>query len=517
MGSSEDAGARSPGRQVTDTVRRDGVRRERITMTSQCTQTWADVPGFEGTRITIMGLGFFGGTIGLAQYLVAQGAHVTVTDLKSEAELCDSLEALSGLPVRFVLGRHETADFTDVDRVFASPAVREDSPYLAQAHARGIPVDTEMNLFMRLCPGTIIGVTGSNGKTTTTSLIGAILRAANPRTWVGGNIGRSLLPELAQIRTGDPVVLELSSFQLEDLAEVRRSPHIALLLNLSPNHLDRHGSMERYLAAKWHIFAYQGPTDVAILNADDPRVHALATRLPSQMRCFSLHHRISDGAYLEGDRIMLARAGSVREACHQADIPLLGRHNVANVTAAVAAADAWGVPPTVIREAVRSFPGIEHRLERVREVGGVTFYNDSIATSPAATLAALAAIAQPVLLIAGGYDKGLPFDALGEAIARRVKRTFLLGDSAPQIAQAIAAARTPGPAPPAITLCRDLQEAVLAAWETAQPGDAVVLSPACASYDQFRNFVQRGRLFKRVVADLSARKPSCNPPRIPIE
>lgn len=455
-----------------------------------------------GKRVTIMGLGFFGGTLGLARYLVAQGAKVTITDLKSAEDLADSVKALTGLPVRFVLGRHEEADFTEVDAVFTSPAVPETSPYLVAARARGVPVDTEMNLFMRLCRGTIVGVTGSNGKTTTTSLIGAILRAHNPRTWVGGNIGHSLLPEVDQIAPGDPVVLELSSFQLEDLAEVGRSPHIALLLNLSPNHLDRHGSMERYLAAKAQIFAYQSPTDVAILNADDERVASLAAGLPAQVRFFSLQHRVEDGAYLECERILLTHGGTVQPVCQVRDIPLLGRHNVANVLAAVAAADAWGVPSGVMHQAIRAFSGVEHRLERVRELHGVTFYNDSIATSPAATLAALASISQPILLIAGGYDKGLPFQALAEAIAQRVKALFLIGDTASQIAAAVQAACHADTATPSIAFCANLQQAVLAAYHTAVPGDVVLLSPACASYDQFRNFVERGRLFKQYVAEL---------------
>jgi UDP-N-acetylmuramoylalanine--D-glutamate ligase len=461
---------------------------------------------FAEKRITIMGLGFFGGTIGLAKYLVSQGARVTITDLKRAPALRESIAALAGLPVRLVLGRHEATDFTDTDMVFASPAVPEDSPYLAKARARGVPVDTEMNLFMRLCRGTIIGVTGSNGKTTTTSLIGAILRAANPRTRVGGNIGRSLLPEVAAIEAGDPVVLELSSFQLEDLAEVGRSPHIALFLNLSPNHLDRHGSMERYRAAKQRIFAYQGAADIAILNADDPQVQALAAALPSQVRCFSLEGPVRAGTYLEGERLLIARHGTVCEACRVADIPLLGRHNVANALAAVAAVDAWGVPPAVIRRAIRTFAGVEHRLERVRELGGVTFYNDSIATSPAATLAALAAIPQPILLIAGGYDKGLPFQTLAAAIVRRVKGVFLIGHTAPQIAHAIEAARPHGETTPRLTWCGDLRQAVHQAYDAAAAGDVVLLSPACASYDQFRHFVERGRLFKQFVAELEARR-----------
>jgi UDP-N-acetylmuramoylalanine--D-glutamate ligase len=461
-----------------------------------------DATTFADKRITIMGLGFFGGTIGLARYLVAQGAQVTVTDLKPAAELQDSVAALRGLPVRFVLGRHEPGDFTDVDMVFASPAVRDDSSYLIAARARGVPIDSEMNLFMRLCRGSIIGVTGSNGKTTTTSLIGAILRMANPRTQVGGNIGRSLLPEVAAIEPGDPVVLELSSFQLADLAAVGRSPHIGLFLNLSPNHLDRHGTMESYLAAKMQIFAYQRPDDVAILNADAPRLHPLVGRLRSQVRLFSSTHVVEDGAYVDGDRLVVAHSGMALEVCRVGDIPLLGRHNVANVLAAVAAADAWGVSAAVMRAAIRAFPGVEHRLEHVRVLHGVSFYNDSIATTPTGTLAALAAIQQPIWLIAGGYDKGLPLQALGETIVQRVKGVFLIGTTAPQIAQAIAQARPPGRDLPAIRMCDDLREAVQAAFGAARPGEAVLLSPACASYDQFRNFVERGRLFKQLVCAL---------------
>jgi UDP-N-acetylmuramoylalanine--D-glutamate ligase len=422
-----------------------------------------DSMAFAGKRVTIMGLGFFGGAIGLAKYLVAQGAQVTLTDLKPAGELQDSIAALMGYPVRLVLGRHELADFTDVDAVFASPAVHEASPYLMTARTHGIPIDTEMNLFMRLCRGTVVGVTGSNGKTTTTSLIGAILQAVNPRT-----------------RVGD----------------------IALLLNLSPNHLDRHGSMEAYLAAKQQIFAYQGSEDIAILNADDPRLRPLAAELHSQLRFFSLEHPVDNGAYLDGERLLLARSGDESEVCRREDIPLLGRHNVANVLAAVAAADAWGVPAAVTREVIRAFPGVEHRLEYVREVRGVRFYNDSIATSPAATMAALAAILRPVWLIAGGYDKGLPFQGLGEAIVQRAKGVFLMGKTATQIARAIETAGHAAPTPPLVTFCQDLPEAVYAAYRAAKPGDIVLLSPACASYDQFRNFVERGRLFKQLVSAL---------------
>jgi len=463
-----------------------------------------DSMSFAGKRITIMGLGFFGGTIGLARYLVSQGAQVTVTDVKSAHDLQDSVAALAGLPVRLVLGGHEHVDFTDVDMVFASPAVREDSPYLVAARSCGVPIDTEMNLFMRLCRGTVIGVTGSNGKTTTTSLIGAILQMAHPGTQVGGNIGRSLLPEVASIQPGDPVVLELSSFQLEDLAAVERSPHIALLLNLSPNHLDRHGSMEQYLAAKMQIFTYQGPEDIALLNADDPCLLSLVGGLRSQCRYFSCKRVVDDGACLDGDRLLVAHSGRRSEVCRRQDITLVGRHNVANVLAAVAAADAWGVPLSVMRAAIRAFAGVEHRLERVRDRAGVCFYNDSIATSPTATLAALEAIQQPIWLIAGGYDKGISFQALGEAIAQRVTGVCLIGTTAQPIAQAIEAARLPDRDLPTLIFCRDLPDAVRRAADAAKAGDVVLLSPACASYDQFRNFVERGRLIKQLVSALPA-------------
>jgi UDP-N-acetylmuramoylalanine--D-glutamate ligase len=463
-----------------------------------------DATRFTGKRITIMGLGFFGGSIGLARYLVSQGAQVTITDVKPAAELQDSITALHGLPVRFVLGGHERRDFTDADMVFASPAVRQDSAYLMAARTHGVPLDTEMNLFMRLCRGSIIGVTGSNGKTTTTSLIGAILRAQNPRTQVGGNIGHSLLPEVENIEPGDPVVLELSSFQLADLAAVGRSPHIGLFLNLSPNHLDRHGTMEAYLAAKMQIFAHQGPDDVAILNADDPPLLPIVGRLRSRVRQFSAVHAVEAGAYVDGDYLVVSHSGRASGVCRLGDIPLLGRHNVANVLAAVAAADACGVSAVAMRAAIRAFPGVEHRLEHVRTLQGVSFYNDSIATTPTGTLAALAAIQQPIWLIAGGYDKGLPFATLGEAIGQRVKGVFLIGTTAPKIAQAIAQARPPGNDLPAVRLCADLHEAVLAAFGAARPGEVVLLSPACASYDQFRNFVERGRLFKQLVCTLES-------------
>jgi UDP-N-acetylmuramoylalanine--D-glutamate ligase len=457
---------------------------------------------FTGKRVTIMGLGFFGGSIGLAKYLASQGARITITDLKGADHLAASVEALAGLPIRFVLGRHETTDFTAADVVFVSPAVPKDSRYVAAARSSGVPIDTEMNLFVRLCPGTIVGVTGSNGKTTTTSLIGALFQAHNPRTRVGGNIGRSLLPELAQIAANDPIVLELSSFQLEDLAEVKRSPHIALLLNLAPNHLDRHGSMEGYLAAKTQIFAYQTPTDVAILNADDAQVAALATSLAGRVQSFSLRGPVEYGSYLDGERLCLVHGGMAQEVCRVQDLRLLGRHNVANVLAALAAADAWGVPPVLMGQAIRGFSGVEHRLERVRELRGVTFYNDSIATSPAATLAALTAIEQPIMLIAGGYDKGLPFEALAEAVVQRVKALFLIGNTAAAMAHAVRTAPRLATSAPTVTVCGDLRHAVHAAYGAAAPGDVVLLSPACASYDQFLNFVERGHLFKRYVAAL---------------
>ncbi|RMF84081.1 MAG: UDP-N-acetylmuramoyl-L-alanine--D-glutamate ligase [Nitrospinota bacterium] len=458
-------------------------------------------------RVTIMGLGSFGGSIGLAKFLCQAGAHVTITDLKPAEVLQDSIRQLSGYPVTFVLGEHREEDFSSPDYLFISPAIPEDSPYLALARAAGVPIDTEMNLFFRLCPGTIVGITGSHGKTTTTSLTGALVKHVYPRTWVGGNIGRSLLLDLDKIRQDDLVILELSSFQLEDLQAMEQSPPIAALLNIFPNHLDRHRSMENYIEAKMGIFRYQRPEDRAIINADNPILRTLTSRIPGRQIYFSVEKPLDRGVYVEGNWLVSTLGKQKERVCTLEDIPLLGRHNIANVAAAIAIAQTCGVAEATMRPIIQNFTPVPHRLELVAVREGVRFYNDSIATTPQATLAALEAFSEPILLIAGGYDKGIPFDRLGRVIARRVKEAFLIGKSASHIARAIEEGKKEvgGESTAEITFCPDLPAAVQQAWKKAKPGDIVLLSPACASYDQFQNFMERGDLFKRIVQQLGTR------------
>jgi UDP-N-acetylmuramoylalanine--D-glutamate ligase len=471
-----------------------------------------DIGKYQNKKVTIMGLGSFGGSIGLAKFLSKAGAKVTITDLKPASILQDSMQQLTGYPVRFVLGCHREEDFTTADYLFVSPAIPKESPYITLARESGVPMDTEMNLFFRLCQGTIIGITGSHGKTTTTSLVGMLVQQCYSRALVGGNIGRSLLLQMEEIRPGDPVVLELSSFQLEDLQALQKSPAIAALLNISPNHLDRHQTMANYVTAKMEIFRYQSAYDRGILNADDATLAPLCAQIPSTLTFFSVEHPLEAGVYLEGKGLISVREGRSELVCTVADIPLLGKHNVANVAAAIAIARQCGVPEATMRPIIRAFTPVPYRLELIATKEGVRFYNDSIATTPQATLAALESFTEPILLIAGGYNKGIPFTQLGRTIARRVKEAFLIGKTASLIAKAIEEGKNESgeESITEITCCPDLPTAVTKAWEKAVPGDIILLSPACASYDQFRNFEERGDLFKTVVVEQLL--PKCSPP-----
>ena len=285
-------------------------------------------------RVTIMGLGSFGGGVGLARYLAMQGARVTVTDLQTADKLSNSLKALAGLPICFVLGEHRDADFTDADVVFVNPAVPLTSRYLDLARRHGVALDSEINLFVRQCRGRVIGITGSVGKSTTTSLLGSILRLHDARTLVGGNLGGSLLPHLDEITPDTLVALELSSFQLEHLAWQCYSPPVAMVLNLTPNHLDRHGTMAAYQEAKEGILAYQTPADTAILNWDDAIVRQMARHTPGRRLFYSMEEGVDEGVYRQGDAVIYASGGSHTVLCHAADVVLQGEHNLGNAAAA---------------------------------------------------------------------------------------------------------------------------------------------------------------------------------------
>jgi UDP-N-acetylmuramoylalanine--D-glutamate ligase len=451
-----------------------------------------------------MGLGSFGGGVGLTRYLATQGADVTVTDLQSADALQASLAALHDLPIRFVLGEHRQQDFIDTEVVFVNPAVPLTSPYLALARAHGVPLDSDINLFVRQCRGRIIGITGSVGKSTTTSLLGSILQCHDPRTLVGGNIGRSLLPSLPDITPDTLVVLELSSFQLEHLAWQRYSPPLAMVLNLAPNHLDRHGTMAEYQHAKEHILAYQTAADTAVLNWDDAIVRQMARRGHGQRLYFSVREALPEGVYRQGSTLVMASAGHITALCEASDLYVRGAHNLSNAAAAAAAATLLGVPATTIVQGVRSFRGLAHRLELVATKGGVEYYNDSKATTPLSTMRALQAFESRVILLAGGYDKGTPFEELGQVIRGRARAALLYGKTAPKLAEAIAHAGVDmlaGP-PTQVVQLPNLEAALHQAVALAQPGDVVLLSPACASYDQFPHYEARGEHFRKLVAAL---------------
>lgn len=449
----------------------------------------------DGRRVLVMGLGLFGGGVGAVRFLCREGARVTVTDLRPAETLRESLKALDTLPVVYKLGGHEAADFRAADLIVANPGVPRSSPFLNVAGKRGIPVTTEICLFAERCKAPVVGITGSSGKTTTTSLVGEMMRRRYPRTMVGGNIGGSLLDELDEITADTRVVLELSSFQLDRLTEVKWSPQTAVVTNFAPNHLDIHGSLEAYKRAKRQIVAHQDVRDVAVLNGDDPEVRRWSG--DGRRIVFSAQPASRADVYLVDGEIRHGIGRSEITVCPAGAVALPGRHNLSNALAACAAALSNGVAEADIAAVLRTFKGVPHRLERVAEIRDVTYYNDSIATSPDRTQVALSALPPGVVLIAGGYDKGLAFDALGRQIGRRVSHLILTGQSADAIAASV-----PATSPTRILRVSSLEDAVTAAARRAGPGNTVLFSPASASYDCFRNYTERGERFRQLVLNV---------------
>ncbi len=452
------------------------------------------------TKALIVGLGREG--LALARYLGERGTEVTVADGGDIARLGAAADTLATLGGTLIAG-NDHPDLAGFDIVYLNPAVAKDVPVVRDAQTRGIPVSALTDLFFEVCPASIIGVTGSNGKTTTTTLLGNMLEAAGLTTYVGGNIGRPLLNEAEIMGPPDWVVLEMSSFQLEWL---QASPRVAVVTNLTPNHLDRHHTMEEYAAAKLHIVRYQGADDCAVLHAEDPYAPLFAEAAGGRVVYFSLVSASPDGAALEEDMPVIRRAGRSEPVCERSELRVPGDHNVANVLAACAAADAVGVPTWAMREAIRAFTGVPHRLELVRSLEGVAYYNDSIATSPDRARAALAAISGPVLLILGGHDKALPWEALCRAAVARCRAVLVLGEAEELIVDHLTAALREAPSglltADAVIRCGDLERAVQEARTRARRGDTALLSPGCASYDQFRDFEERGRRFRKLVEGL---------------
>ena len=451
-----------------------------------------------GTKALVMGLGVHGGGLGVARFLIERGAQVTVTDLRGPETLASSLEALSGLPIRFVLGEHREQDFREAELVVKNPGVPANSRFLQVARDHGAAIETEMTLFFRLCPGPMLGITGTKGKTTTTLLAGAMLREQFPDTVVAGNLRISALEQLAKIGPQTPVVLELSSFALEDLGAAKLSPRFACVTNLSPDHLDRYATMAEYGEAKRQIFLHQQPGDVLVLNQADATIAAWASDTLGSVIWFSTQR--SHQAQIICDERGLWLSDTL--VCPGDEIRLAGVHNRANIAAAAALATAFGVTPANIRQALRSFSGVEHRLELVREIGGVRYINDTAATVPEAAIAALNSFSAPIVLICGGADKRLEFAVMAQAVLARAKAVLLLdGTATPRLAQALDAAHT-ADSPPISGPFADFAAAVQAAHNQAQPGDVVLLSPGCASFGMFRNEFHRGEEFRRIVAGL---------------
>lgn len=438
-----------------------------------------------------MGLGLFGGGVGAVRFLVREGAVVTVTDLRPEKDLRASVRALNGLPITFVLEGHEETDFRNTDLIVANPAVPRSSPYLKIAESAGVPITSEICLFVERCPAPIIGITGSSGKTTTTSLIGEMLKQKDKRTRIGGNIGGSLLDELDTLHADVPIVLELSSFQLDRLGDLPWSPQIAVITNFAPNHIDVHGSLQAYRKAKQQIVMHQTKSDWTIVNGEDAEVSRWAGA--GQRIAFAIEGE--GDVFVRGGKIQHTIGGETRTICSADTIALRGRHNLANALAATGAAIISGVSEKNIADVLQTFQGVPHRLEQVAEVNGILYVNDSIATSPDRTRTALMAFDRPIVLIAGGYDKGIAFDDMEVAIAERVAHLIVMGETGDAIA-ATAKGKTN------IHRVENLEEAMDCATGLAQFGDVVLLSPASASYDQFRNFEERGQRFRECVKKL---------------
>ena len=447
-----------------------------------------------GKTAVVLGIGV--SNTPLIELLCRNGVQVIACDKKSREELGERAIQLKALGAQLHLGEGYLNDLR-ADVVFRTPGMRPDVPALLEAKAHGSVVTSEMEIFFEVCPCTIIGVTGSDGKTTTTSIIAEMLRAAGKTVYLGGNIGHPLLCDAEKMRPDDFAVVELSSFQLLDM---KRSPHIAVLTNLAPNHLDVHTDMAEYIAAKENIYLHQNEGDIAIFNEDNDITRELSSKARAHTRRFSRRGEVADGAFLRGDEIVLRRNGCEETVMRRSDIRLPGMHNVENYLAAVTALDGL-VPYAIMRETARTFAGVEHRIEPVRMLRGVQWYNDSIASSPTRTIAGLNAFDEKVIPIAGGYDKHIPFAPLAPEVVQHVKLLILCGATADAIEKAVRDCPD-YQGRPEIVRCESLEDCVKTAYERAQRGDIVTLSPACAAFDQFANFTERGRAFKKLVMAL---------------
>jgi UDP-N-acetylmuramoylalanine--D-glutamate ligase len=472
---------------------------------------------FAGKKVLIMGLGRFGGGVDVTKFAAHAGAKVIITDLASRQQLSNSIKRLEEFPdIEYHLGSHDEADFLQADIIVANPAVPPNNKFLQLARRHNKFITSQIGIFFELCPAAIIGITGANGKSTTTALTAHLLRSAKyeirntkyENVWLSGNIGNEpLLTTLNQIKAEDLVVLELSSFQIEQLAEIQKAPKAALLTNLTPNHLDRYGTFADYCAAKENIFKFQhldkNNPAISIFNAEDEIAAEWFEKYKKDPGRVCIKFSADDVS------------GDIRDC-----FTLPGRANLSNLAAAIAIARHFGVDDGQIKKALPAFKALPHRLELITEINGVRWYNDSKATTPQSAITALEAFEEPIILIAGGYDKHLPFDEFSQKIAEKAKAAILIGQTAPKIADAIRNAKTSlrgsqrrsnlnkratqdASRMTKIEIVKSLTEAVQLANCLAEPGNVVLLSPACASYDMFENYEQRGREFTKLVQEIS--------------
>jgi len=451
-----------------------------------------------GKEVVVVGLARSG--LAAAEFLARRGAHVLATDRKREGELPPEVLRLVEKGVRLELGGHRESAFTAADLVVVSPGVPWELPELAAARGAGVPVMAELELAYRHLSGTVAAVTGTKGKSTTTAVLGAMVKETGKDVRVGGNIGEPLIGLVAGSTEETVFVVEVSSFQLQGTESFR--PHVAVFLNLSADHLDRHASPEEYAQAKARIFRNQTESDWAVVNPDDARVLSLAREARARQLRFIPAESAQgmpsgDAAYYESGKAWLRRDGRAEPMFARSDVRLPGEHLAGDVLAAAAAARLLDVPADAVEKGVRAFSGIEHVLERVAEVKGVSFFNDSKATNVDAARRSLEAFSGPVLAIMGGRYKGGDFRDLSPVLADHGKAVLAIGEAKERIGEALASVLP-------VFLCGSLQEAVELAWAEAEPGDAVVLAPACSSFDMFEDYAQRGRVFKEAVAQLAA-------------
>ena len=446
----------------------------------------------KGKKVLVVGLGKSG--LAAALFLRRRGAQVTVSDVRSAEALAKEIPALIEAGIMVETGGHGLLTFRRQDLIVVSPGVPLDTPELAQVRSFGLPVIGELELAARFLKGKTVAITGSNGKTTTTALLGEILKKAGLPTLVGGNIGVPVVGLIDQSTDETWSVLEVSSFQLESTEQFH--PSIAVILNITPDHLDRHGSFENYALAKERIFAAQSELDFVVLNADNARAAEAASRSAAKVYWFSVEHPVAQGAWLEEGFVVYraARDAATERVMPLSGIPLKGAHNVENVLAAVAAARLAGAPADAIRGAIESFQAVEHRLEFVAAVNGVEFYNDSKATNVDATAKAIAAFQSGIHLILGGKDKGSDYTQLAQLLRERVRAVYTIGSAAAKIESHLRGVVS-------IHSCETLDNAVSAAASAARPGEVVLLAPACSSFDQFENYEHRGRVFKKLVSE----------------